>query len=270
VTDRISETAIACVKQGGAILLDYHHKLQSLQVHTKGRSDYVTEADLAVQEALIRLIRSRHPDHDILAEEGAERPRQHAVRWILDPLDGTTNFIHGFPAFAVSLALEHQGSVELGAIYDPSRDELFFAEKGNGSSLNGKPFTVSGRTRTEEALVATAFPWRRKAVLPRYLDVFTRVFGQIHDLRRSGSAALDLAYVACGRCDGFWEIGLKPWDIAAGHLLVTEAGGTISDFSGGGEHIWVGDVVAGTPAVHRFLLDVIREVFGGNVSTQAR
>jgi myo-inositol-1(or 4)-monophosphatase len=269
VRDHVRETALACVKEGGAILLDYRRKLGSLEVQAKGRLDYVTEADLAVQEALVRLIRWRHPGHDILAEEGSAGDRRHAMRWILDPLDGTTNFIHGFPAFAVSLALEHEESLELGAIYDPSRDELFFAEKGQGATLNGEPFRVSERDRPDEALVATAFPWRRKSLLDRYLEVFTRIFRQVNDVRRTGSAALDLAYVACGRCEGFWEVGLKPWDIAAGHVLVREAGGTISDFSGGDDHLWVGDVVAGTPGVHRFLLGVIREVFGGNVSSPA-
>jgi len=267
VRDHIRETALVCVKEGGAILLDYHRKLGSLEVQAKGRFDYVTEADLAVQEALLRLIRARHPGHDILAEEGSAGERRHAMRWILDPLDGTTNFIHGFPAFAVSLALEHEGSLELGAIYDPSRDELFFAQKGKGATLNGMPFRVSERNRPEEALIATALPWRQKSFLAKYLEALARIFDRVNDLRRTGSAALDLAYVACGRCDGFWEVGLRPWDIAAGHVLVREAGGTISDFSGGGDHVWVGDVVAGTPGVHRFLLGVVREVFGGNVSS---
>lgn len=269
MTNHARETALACVKEGGAILLDYHRKLRSLEVQAKGRFDYVTEADLAVQEALLRLIRSRHPGHDILAEEGSGGQQGHTTRWILDPLDGTTNFIHGFPMFAVSLALEHEGIVELGAIYDPSRDELFFAEQGKGATLNGKPFRISERNRPEEALVATALPWRQKSLLARYLVAVTRIFDRVNDLRRTGSAALDLAYVACGRCDGFWEIGLKPWDIAAGHVLVREAGGTISDFSGGDDHVWVGDVVAGTPGVHRFLLGVVREIFGGNVSSPA-
>jgi myo-inositol-1(or 4)-monophosphatase len=166
----------------------------------------------------------------------------------------------------VSVALEQENSIILGAVYDPCRKELFLAQKTQGSTLNGHPIQVSTRQTPDEALVATAFPWRQKSILSRYLEGFTQVFSQVSDIRRGGSAALDLAYVACGRCDGFWELGLSPWDIAAGHLLVREAGGYISDFGGGSEHIWVGDVVAGNQAIHGFLLKIIRDVFGGNVS----
>ena len=184
----------------------------------------------------------------------------------MDPLDGTTNFIHGFPVFAVSVALEHENSIVLGATYDPSRRELFLAQKGKPSTLNGRPIQVSKRRKLDEALVATAFPWRKRSILSRYLEGFTQVFERVSDVRRTGSAALDLAYVACGRCEGFWELGLSPWDIAAGHLLVLEAGGYISDFNGEDKHIWIGDVVAGNQSIHAFLLSSVREVFGGNVS----
>ena len=267
MNEQVKKTAIDCVKQGGAILLDYHRNLQSLQVQSKGHSDYVTEADLTVQEALVRLIRQHHPEHDILAEEEKEAPRRNATRWIIDPLDGTTNFIHGFPVFAISIAVEHDGCMHLGAVYDPSRDELFLAEKGRGATLNGQPLRVSTRNEPSQALIATGFPWREKALLASYLKVFSRIFTQVSDLRRTGSAALDLAYVASSRCDGFWEVGLKPWDIAAGHLLVQEAGGRVTDFTGGEKHIWIGDVIAGNPAMHELLLGVIQDVFGGNISS---
>ena len=262
----LKQTAIDCVKEAGTILLDYYNKLQTLQIQSKGHFDYVTEADLAAQEAIVQLIRSRHPEHDILAEEGTRSASASRNRWLVDPLDGTTNFIHGFPVFAVSVALEQENSIILGAVYDPCRKELFLAQETLGATLNGHPIQVSTRQKPDEALVATAFPWRQKSILSRYLEGFTQVFTQVSDIRRGGSAALDLAYVACGRCDGFWELGLSPWDIAAGHLLVREAGGYISDFSGGREHIWVGDVVAGNQAIHGFLLKIIRDVFGGNVS----
>lgn len=265
----LRKTAIDCVQEGGSILLDYHHKLQTLQVRSKGRFDYVTEADLAAQGAIVQLIRNRHPEHDILAEEDKRVPGQNVSRWLVDPLDGTTNFIHGFPVFAVSVALEHEDSIVLGAVYDPCRRELFLAQKGHGATLNGRPVQVSTRLKPNEALVATAFPWRAKSILSRYLKGFTQVFTRVADIRRGGSAALDLAYVACGRCEGFWELGLSPWDIAAGHLLVREAGGYISDFSGGDNHIWVGDVIAGNPPIHRFLLGIIQDVFGGNVSAES-
>ena len=266
MNEQLIRTAVDCVKEGGAVLLDYHTKLQTLQIQSKGRFDYVTEADLAAQEAIVQLIRSRHPDHEILAEEDESSSGQNASRWLVDPLDGTTNFIHGFPVFAVSVALEYKDAIVLGAVYDPCRHELFLAQKGNGATLNGSPIQVSNREKVGEALVATAFPWREKTTLAHYLRGFNRVFAKVSDVRRSGSAALDLSYVACGRCDGYWELGLSPWDIAAGHLLVQEAGGYISDFNGGNNHIWIGDVVAGNPSIHTFLLEIIREVFGGNVS----
>jgi len=268
MNEQMVETAIKCVKAGGAVLLDYYRKLQSLHIESKGSFDYVTEADFAAQEAIVNLIRSAHPDHEILAEEDKRRPSQNSDRWLVDPLDGTTNFIHGFPVFAVSVALEQLDSIVLGAVYDPCRDELFVAQKGRGASLNGSPIRVSTGRKLNEALVATAFPWREKSILTRYLDAFTQIFSQVSDIRRGGSAALDLSYVACGRCEGFWELGLSPWDIAAGHLLVREAGGYISDFGGGTNHIWIGDVVAGNPHMHGFLLSIIVNVFGGNVSAK--
>jgi len=266
MSGRLVETAVQCVREAGAVLLDYHRKLENLRIEAKGSFDYVTEADLAAQEAIVNLIRRRHPDHEILAEEDQRSPGQNVSRWLVDPLDGTTNFIHGFPVFAVSVALEHKDSIVLGAVYDPCRKELFLAQEGQGASLNGQSIQVSSRRTQDEALVTTAFPWRERALLSRYLEAFTRIFTKVSDIRRGGSAALDLAYVACGRCEGFWEVGLSPWDIAAGHLLVKEAGGHISDFTGGENHIWVGDVVAGNPSIHGFLLGIIREVFGGNVS----
>ena len=267
MSEQLVKTAVECVRQAGAVLLDYQRKLGTLQIEAKGRFDYVTEADLAAQKAIVNLIRSRHPDHEVLAEEGQRISGQNVSRWLVDPLDGTTNFIHGFPIFAVSVALEYRDSIVLGAVYDPCRQELFLAQKGQGASLNGQSIQVSSRRTQHEALVATAFPWRQRALLSPYLEAFTRVFTNVSDIRRGGSAALDLAYVACGRCEGFWELGLSPWDIAAGHLLVKEAGGHISDFTGGENHIWIGDVVAGNPSIHGFLLGIIQEVFKGNVST---
>lgn len=266
MNEQLTKTLVDCVKEAGGILLDYHNRFKTLHVQSKGSFDFVTEADLAAQEAIIRLIRSRHPEHDILAEEDRTIPGQSVTRWLVDPLDGTTNFIHGFPVFAVSIALEHKGTVVLAAVYDPCRNELFFAQKGQGATLNGHPIAVSTRQKLKEALVATAFPWREKSILSVYLKGFTQVFKRVSDIRRSGAAALDLAYVACGRCEGYWELGLSPWDIAAGHLLVKEAGGSISDFTGGGDHIWTGDVVAGNQALHEFLLKIIKETLGGNVS----
>ena len=268
MNEELVETAVRCVREAGAVLVDYQRKLDSLQIKAKGSFDYVTEADLAAQEAIVNLIRSRHPHHDILAEEDKSSPSQNFHRWLVDPLDGTTNFIHGFPVFAVSVALEYRKSIVLAAVYDPCREELFLAQEGRGASLNGRSIQVSSRRTQNKALVATAFPWRERALLSRYLEAFTHIFTKVSDIRRGGSAALDLAYVACGRCEGFWEVGLSPWDIAAGHLLVKESGGHITDFRGGEDHIWVGDVIAGNPSIHAFLLGIIKDVFGGNVSVQ--
>ncbi|NIQ90714.1 MAG: inositol monophosphatase, partial [Deltaproteobacteria bacterium] len=174
--EQLIKTAVDCVKEGGAVLLDYHTKLQTLRIHSKGRFDYVTEADLAAQETIVQLIRSRHPDHEILAEEDESSSGQNASRWLVDPLDGTTNFIHGFPVFAVSVALEFKDAIVLGAVYDPCRQELFLAQEGHGATLNGTPIQVSNRQKLDEALVATAFPWREKTILSRYLRGFNRVF----------------------------------------------------------------------------------------------
>jgi myo-inositol-1(or 4)-monophosphatase len=266
MNERLRETAIQCVQNAGAIVLEYYGKLHHLHVQAKGRFDYVTEADLAAQEAIVKLIRRRHPDHDILAEEAGDMPGRSTHRWLVDPLDGTTNFIHTYPVFAVSVALEREGAVVVGAVYDPCRRELFVAEQGKGATLNGRPLAVSTVEHPRDALVATGFPFRDKSVLARYLQAFARIFTEVSGMRRAGSAALDLAYLACGRCDGFWEVGLSPWDIAAGDLLVREAGGIISDFAGTGEHIRVGDVIAATPGIYNFLLGTVRDVFHGNVS----
>ena len=204
MNEQMVETAVDCVTEAGDILLDYHNRLHSLQIQAKGRFDYVTEADLAAQDVIIKLIHSRHPEHEILAEENNGSQGQNANRWLVDPLDGTANFIHGFPVFAVSVALEYENSIVVGAIYDPCRRELFLAQKGQGATLNGRPLQISKRKKIEEALVATAFPWRHKSVLSRYLEGFTQIFSRVSDVRRSGSAALDLAYVACGRCEGYF------------------------------------------------------------------
>ncbi|MBW1981690.1 MAG: inositol monophosphatase [Deltaproteobacteria bacterium] len=264
--ESLLKTMLESARKGGEVLMKYHLASDDLHVRTKGKFDYVTEADVAAQRAIVAVIQEHYPEHDILAEEAAATTRRSAIRWIVDPLDGTTNFIHGFPVFAVTVAIESEGTVLAGVVYDPTREELFLAEKDRGATLNGKPLAVSATREASEMLIATSFPWRKKLLLERYLAAFKCMFARVNDFRRTGSAALDLAYVAAGRCDGFWELGLKPWDIAAGHLLVHEAGGKISDFSGGDRHIWVGDVVAGNTAAHDFLLPVIKGVFGGNVS----
>jgi myo-inositol-1(or 4)-monophosphatase len=219
--------------------------------------------DTESEEAIIDTIRAACPDHHFLAEESLKEEVRDGYRWIIDPLDGTTNFIHGYPVFAVSIALESEGEVILGVVLDPLRDELFTAESGRGAFLNGRPLRVSGIQALEGALITTGFPFRQKSLLDPYLEAFRRIFLRVSGIRRAGSAALDLAHLAAGRCDGFFELGLSPWDMAAGCLMIREAGGVVSDFGGGGEYVKTGNIVAGTPVTHPELLKEVRATFGG-------
>ncbi len=203
-----------------------------VSIRYKGLANLVTDADLKSERAIVGLIRKRFPGHDILAEEGKGRSTGSDHLWVIDPLDGTTNFAHGFPVSCVSIALIHLGSPVLGGIYDPFRDECFLAEKGAGARLNGRRIRVSTTAKLSKSLLITGFAYDRAARSRFYLDFYRRFMVRCHDVRRSGSASLDLAWIAAGRADGFWEFKLKPWDVAAGLLLIEEAGGTVTDFSG--------------------------------------
>ncbi len=205
--------------------------LDRIPVARKARNDYVSEVDQACEEAIVREIQRFHPDHAILGEEGGMRGTGDNL-WIIDPLDGTTNFLHGLPHFAVSIAYQVKGRTEHAMIYDPMREELFIASRGKGAYLNNKRMRVSERKELETAVLATAFPFRERKMMPVYTRMFSAVYRKTEDIRRAGSAALDFAWVAAGRLDGFFEIGLKPWDVAAGALLVREAGGVVIDFMG--------------------------------------
>ncbi len=231
-----------------------------VKVHTKRDNDFVTEVDQAAEAAIIDTIREAYPDHGILAEEtgltSAESGSEY--QWIIDPLDGTTNFIHGFPQYAISIAQAHRGVLQHAVVYDPTRNELFTASKGAGAFLNDRRIRVSGRIRLQDSLIGTGFPFRDWTHVDNYLGMFKDVMQKCAGIRRPGAAALDLAYVACGRLDGFWEIGLSPWDVAGGALLITEAGGLISDFDGESEWLNSGNVVAGTPKVFPQLLQTIQ------------
>lgn len=228
------------------------------KVRQKGSADYVTEVDKACEKAILDVITSRFPGHGVLSEESpflGEKDSQ--LTWIVDPLDGTTNFIHGFPMVSVSLAVAQEGKVLLGLVLDPLREELFLATQGFGARLNGRPIRVRNRATVEDALMATGFPHRAKHYLGPYMAAMGRILREANDLRRAGSAALDLAYVACGRLDGFWEPGLKAWDVAAGSLLVQEAGGIVTDFWGDPDHLLNGHIVAAPKTIHGFLLEQI-------------
>lgn len=236
-------------------------------INTKQASDFVTRVDKESEELILRTIRQKFPGHHFLAEESARDTDREEYRWIIDPLDGTTNFIHQYPVFAVSIALEFRKEMLLGVVYDPLRNEVFTAEKGKGAFLNGRPIRVSAVSTLTHSLVTTGFPFRRKELIDPYLQLFKNVFHRVSDIRRAGSAALDLAHLAAGRCDCFFEIGLGPWDIAAGSILITEAGGIVTDFGGGGDYLSTGNIVCGTPDLHGELLSEVKGVFSGLLDT---
>jgi myo-inositol-1(or 4)-monophosphatase len=244
-------TAVKAARKAGSIINRASLDLDLVRVSSKGRSDFVTEVDRAAEQAIISTLTTAYPNHSILAEEsGASGPGGDAdYLWIIDPLDGTTNFIHGFPQYAVSIGLRHGGHITQAVVYDPTRNELFTATRGRGAFLNDHRLRVSKRDQLEDCLIGTGFPFRRLDDLDEYVEVFTRVTKNTAGVRRAGAASLDLAYVAASRLDGFWEFGLSPWDIAAGSLLIIEAGGLIADLHGDGDYLETGDVVCGAPKI---------------------
>jgi len=249
--------AIRAARRAGDLIVRNVDRGPTLGVRAKSRNDFVTEIDQLAERDIIETIRRTHPDHGFLGEESGRSGGDEFV-WIIDPLDGTTNFVHGFPTFAVSLACEYRGRLEHAVVYDPMRQELFTASRGDGAQLDGRRIRVSKQLELEGALVATGFPYRANARwIDEYLAMLKAVMQQTAGIRRPGAAALDLAYVAAGRVDGFWEIGLNAWDTAAGTLLITEAGGRIGTLSGG-EYRQGGNVVAGTPKVYEALVECLR------------
>jgi myo-inositol-1(or 4)-monophosphatase len=251
-------TAVKAARRAGAVINRAANDLDAVRIQTKVQKDFVTEVDRAAEEAIIGILRSAYPDHAVLAEEsGASGESEY--EWIIDPLDGTTNFIHGFPQYAVSIALRHRGVLTQGVIFDPTRNELFVASRGRGAFLNERRVRVSKRVGLGDALIGTGFPFRSIDRLDEYVRVFRKVSETTVGIRRPGAASLDLAYVACGRTDGFWEAGLSPWDMAAGALLILEAGGLVSDFEGGERYLETGDFVCGSPKVFAPLLAIVQE-----------
>jgi myo-inositol-1(or 4)-monophosphatase len=259
------ETAVAAAQAGGVILKRNYGKLNRSQVYSKGTHDWVTDVDHASEKAVLKVIRKNHPTHAIMAEESAPKAAMKECQWLIDPLDGTINYLHGFPMFGVSIGLVYEGKLTAGAIYDPFKEELFTAVRGGGAYLNKKRLKVSGRQRLEESLIATGFPFRAQNKLDVYLESFKAVFLKTGSIRRPGSAALDLAYVACGRLDGFWEMSLSPWDIGAGALMVQEAGGAVTNFFGKETFLRDGHVACGNKPVHQQLVHTISPVFRGKI-----
>jgi myo-inositol-1(or 4)-monophosphatase len=250
--------AVKAARRAGQIINRASLDLGQLTVSTKQQNDYVTEVDRAAEAAIIEVLRETYPKHAILAEEtGHSGPEDSEYQWIIDPLDGTTNFIHGFPQYAVSIGMAHKGVMTHAVVYDPTRNELFTATKGTGAYLNEKRIRVSKRHRLDEALVGTGFPYRMFEHVDAYLDIFKDMTRKTAGVRRPGAASLDLAYVACGRLDGFWEFGLSPWDMAAGSLLISEAGGLVGDLAGEATYLATGNIIAGTPKIFGQILQVI-------------
>lgn len=258
------DTAIRAAKAASKIQLENLGKISAGQIDTKKQFDFVTFVDKTSESTIIETIRTEFPDHQFYGEE-SHKEEGGGHRWIIDPLDGTTNYIHGIPFFSISIALEVEHEIVLGVVYDPVRDEMFVAEKGKGTTLNDQPVRVSAITDPAVSLITTGFPFRAKEYIDIYQRSFKDILFQASGVRRMGSAALDFSYIACGRSEGFWEIKLGPWDVAAGSLLVREAGGVITDFSGGDEYIWTGNVVASNGHLHDMLLGSVQKVFAGTI-----
>lgn len=252
--------AIRAARNAGKVIVKGYENLEAVEVEEKSLNDYVTSVDKEAEVAIIGTLRKSFPDHCIIAEEsGTDDGKDKDYQWIIDPLDGTTNFIHGIPHFAVSIALKIKGRTEVGVVFDPIRNELFSAVKGQSAQINGYRTRTNSVAKLPGTLLATGFPFKQKYHTETYLNIFRDFFMDVADMRRSGSAALDLAYVAAGRMDGFWEFGLKPWDIAAGELLVKESGAMMTDFNGGNDHMKSGNVVAANPKLLKEMLTVIRK-----------
>ncbi len=247
-------------REAGSILLENFRKPQSIEY--KGAVNLVTAVDHASEDLILQRLNESFPDDDVLTEEREQEPRKSENLWIIDPLDATNNYVHGFPMFCVSIAFEQRGRMKLGAIFDPLREEFFLAEKEQGSSLNGKTIRVSDTTELDRSLIATGFPYDKRESPVNNLDHFQRFALRVQGIRRAGSAALDLAYVAAGRLDGYWELKLSPWDVAAGTLLVLEAGGRVTDFSWGDDYVYSGEVVASNGRIQSEMLSTLAERSG--------
>lgn len=248
--------AIRAARSAGNIIIRSLQHVEHLEITTKGRNDFVSDVDRLAEQEIINIIKKAYPDHAILAEESGAKEGSETV-WVIDPLDGTANFLHGYPHYCVSIGILVKGRIEHGVIYDPLRDELFTATRGAGAKLNDRRLRVNKRKILSGSLIATGFPFKYHQHFPAFVNMMADVFPEVADLRRGGSAALDLAYVAAGRVDGYWEIGLQKWDMAAGILLVEEAGGVVTDFKGDNHHFDSGNIVAGSLGVQQALLNHI-------------
>jgi len=254
----ILNIAVRAARRAGSIINRAALDSGGLRVTSKRAKDFVTQVDHAAEEAIIEIVRKAYPEHGFVAEESGTAKPDAEVVWIIDPLDGTTNFIHGFPQYCVSIGIQSRGAMAHAVVYDPTRNELFTASKGRGAFLNDRRIRVSTLERFGDALVGTGFPFKEVTRLELYARQLATMMKTCAGVRRAGAAALDLAYVACGRLDAFWELGLSPWDMAAGSLLIQEAGGLVGDLSGDQGYMQSGDIAAATPKVFTALLEALR------------
>jgi myo-inositol-1(or 4)-monophosphatase len=249
--------AVRAARSAGDLILRSADNVGRLHIDQKGKNDYASEVDRMAEREIINIVKAAFPEHAILAEESGKHKGNDFV-WVIDPLDGTTNFLHGFPQYAVSIALKYKGRLEVGVVYDPLRDELFTARRGGGAMLNNRRLRVTNQISLKGALIGTGFPFKTDKHLDAYLGMFRALTTDCAGIRRAGAAALDLAYVAAGRLDGFWEIGVMEWDVAAGILLIKEAGGVITDFSFNDNYLESGNVIAGSPKMHQLMYQLIQ------------
>ncbi|MEY4768079.1 MAG: hypothetical protein RL637_718 [Pseudomonadota bacterium] len=248
--------AIRAARQAGDFIRRCSEQVPQLTIQQKTKNDFASEVDWKAEREIIKTIRAAYPTHGFLAEESGEQSGTDYV-WIIDPLDGTTNFLHGFEHYSVSIALRYKGKLEVAVVFDPVRDELFTAQRGGGARLNNRKIRVTQPSSFKGTLLATGFPFKHQQHLDAYLGMFRALTIDTAGIRRAGSAALDLAYVAAGRMDGYWEIGLSPWDMAAGILLVQEAGGVVTDFSFREYYMKSGNVIAASPRIHQLMYQAI-------------
>lgn len=255
----IVNIATRAARQAGEIITRATEHMDKLTITSKSENDYVSEVDNMAEQEIIRTIRKAFPDHAILAEESGQKEADNdsEFEWIIDPLDGTTNYLHQFPQYSVSIAVKQKGRLEHAVVYDPLKDEIFSASRGAGAQMNGRRLRVSPAKGLEGALLGTGFPFKDQQYLDIYLEMLKQMIIPTAGIRRAGSAALDLAYVAAGRLDGFWELNLKPWDMAAGLLLIQEAGGMVSDIKGGHEMLESGHVIAGNPRIFKAMIKAL-------------
>jgi len=254
-------TAMEAARAGGKILMEHFGRLPTSNIRLKSENDFISFVDEQSENKILGIIREAFPDHSFLAEEIGRSGHSNPYHWLIDPLDGTRNYLSGIPVFSISIALQHDNELICGVVFDPVRDELFSASKGNGAFLNGLPIRVSDKSQLSECLLATGFPFKAKHILPKYLQAFEQIFRSCISMRRMGSAAIDMAYVAAGRFDAYWEVGIGPWDVAAGSMLITEAGGRVSDFWNNPQFLYNSHILADNGRIHSELAGHLQNAF---------